>query len=344
MRPSTISVFSVTFATLIALSHNARSVETAPRDAALPAGSAANASPRDPAVAQVGARTLRSASVARRLSELAPFQRRALGPSTKAQAEQLLERVLIPEVLLAEQGRRDGVTNQSQLEARRRAILKHLLLDKLRTEVVAQAEPNATEVRAYFDSHPELFAERERIRLQRLLVGTEGEARDLIAKMKTLPTMDDWRNLVREKSLDKATSERGGELGFVAADGSTDVPELEVDRALFAAAAKAKDGELLAEPVAEGKRFAVLWRRGSRPERSLDFATELPKIREYLTELAVEERLAALLVKLRKQSLSDYRPVALEGRNFDFIFAPAPTERDAKKAAPEPAPAAPPKP
>ena len=54
-----------------------------------------------------------------------------------------------------------------------------------------------------------------------------------------------WNELARDESVDKTTSMRGGNLGFVAPDGSTTDPNLKVDPALYAAAEKVKDSELV---------------------------------------------------------------------------------------------------
>jgi len=286
----------------------------------------ANSVEDDVEVARVGSNSIRLATVSQRLLALAPFQRKVLGSSPPAQARRLLEEVLIPEKLLAEQGRKTPLATGTRMQARTRALLRQLLLDRWSREIITGSASLDASAKTYFDAHPELFLQKRRIRLQRLLVETQAEAVALIDKAKGFANMDDWRNLVREKSLDKATSERGGELGFVAADGTTDAPELEVDKALFLAADDAKDGELIGRPIAEGKRFAVLWRRGSRAEKAVDFHKELPKLRQYLFELLVEEKQNLVVNQLRTEHLRDYRPTLLEGRDFAKLFETGSTD------------------
>ncbi|MGC4069583.1 MAG: peptidyl-prolyl cis-trans isomerase [Polyangiaceae bacterium] len=188
----------------------------------------AGSSESDVAVARIGQRVVTASELSRRLDALPGFQRRTLGTTPSEVARRYLETVVVPEELLAVEGRR-VLTASPRFRARQHAILRDLLVARLAREAEEQEPVTDREVRAYFDQHPELFSRKERIRLQRLLVGTEDEATQLIAKAKELTTMDAWRSFVRKHSLDKATAERGGELGFVAADGSTDVAELEVE-------------------------------------------------------------------------------------------------------------------
>jgi hypothetical protein len=278
----------------------------------------AGSSETDVVIARVGQREVTASALAVRLDALSAFQRRALGTTPERIAKGYLEAVVIPEELLALEGRKLLTTPRSR--ARERAILRDLLVSRLSREVAEHEPVTDDESRAYFDQHPELFSRKERIRLQRLLVATEDEATQLIAKAKALTTADAWRSFVRKHSLDKATAERGGELGFVAADGSTDVAELEVDPALFAAAKNAKDGELIEKPVKEGQRFAVVFRRGSRPETQGSYTREAPKIRQYLHELRVERTLATRLEQLRKSQRLKHHPERLEGRDLSFVF------------------------
>ena len=289
----------------------------------------------DPIVVRVASRALPLSSLAKKLGSLASFQRRALGATDTAQGQRYLEQVLVPDLLLAEHGRTNFTAASPRRHAKENALLRNAFITRLERQIIDQSPITDVEVRSYYDAHPELFIGKERLRLQRLLVASEGEAKELIVKAQGFTTMDDWRNLVRVKSLDKATSERGGELGFVAEDGSTEIPEFEVDPALFAAAQKAKDGELIATPVAEGKRFAVLWRRGSRPAQSIDFASESRRIRQHLLELRVEQRLTETLTKLRQSTVREYRPELLEAQDFTRIlergFSPSPIATNAKQ-------------
>lgn len=270
----------------------------------------------DPIVVRVGSSSLTLSEVSRGFGRLFGFQRRKFGTDPVTQLRNYVGEIAVRDLLLAEYGRRSGKLDAAKVRASEQVILGEALVDSLRKSEQRDAPVTDADIKTYYDTHPELFNTPERIRINRLLVDSEVEAKALIEQIKRLPNMDDWRNLVREKSRDRATSERGGDLGFVAADGTTDVPELEIDRGLFAAAQGVKDGEVVGIPVPEGRRFAVVWRRGSLSARTLGLSSESPKIRQQLTNDRLESKLRALIASLRKQHLNEHYPDRLSGREF----------------------------
>jgi peptidyl-prolyl cis-trans isomerase C len=283
--------------------------------------------PSDPIVVRVGSSVVESSRIAKGFARLHDFQRRQFGATPKAQLRGYVEQVTTRDLLLTERGRKSGMLESSRVSAVHKLLLEQALTDVLRKRLERESPVTDVDVKGYYDAHPELFQAPERIRIFRLLVDSEAEASALIERVKRLSSMDDWRNLVREKSKDKATSERGGDLGFVAADGTTDVPELEVDRTLFAAARGAKDGDVVRQPVPEGKRFAVVWRRGSSAAKLLDLRRESPRIRQLLANERVDLELENMIARLRQEHLHGRYPERLEGRDF-----PQPSEALAQPA------------
>jgi hypothetical protein len=89
-------------------------------------------------------------------------------------------------------------------------------------------------------------------------------------------------------------------LGFVWPDGSTDVPQVSAEKILYEKALQLQDGEVLREAIPEGKRFAVLWRRGSLPEVKVDESSR-ELARRALREKQTEEATLALLKKLESR-------------------------------------------
>ena len=121
------------------------------------------------------------------------------------------------------------------------------------------------EIAGFYAQNLARFDTPERIGVFRILCSSEAEAKEVIAVARGSSGLTRWKELARDKSLDKATAYRSGNLGFLAADGTSSEVSVRVDPALFAAASRVRDGEIVAEPVAEGPAFAVVWRRGSTP-------------------------------------------------------------------------------
>jgi peptidyl-prolyl cis-trans isomerase C len=280
------------------------------------ADSAIESSKGNTVLVRAGESTIDSGRIAKSFARLREFQRQRFGATPKAQLHGYVEQVAVSELLLAEHGRKSGMLDSERVRAQHQLILGEALVAGLRAKLEREAPVTNEDVNAYYDAHPELFHSPERIRIMRLLVDSEPEAKALIEKVKQLPNMDDWRNLVREKSRDRATSERGGDLGFVAADGTTDMPELEVEKSLFAAAHSVKDGEVVDQPVPEGRRFAVVWRRGSLTPRSLALSDEAPRIRQQLVNDRLDAELQKLVARLRQEHLREHHPVCLNDREF----------------------------
>jgi hypothetical protein len=148
----------------------------------------------------------------------------------------------------------------------RREIESSVLAERLTELWLEQGAPTEQEVASYLEEHRAAWKTPERLRLFRILVGSREQAVSLITELGR-KTPADFRSAARSSSLDRASHERGGDLGFVAADGTTDVAGVSADPALFAAAHAVPDGAFVPEPVAEGAGFAVVWRRGSLPAR-----------------------------------------------------------------------------
>jgi peptidyl-prolyl cis-trans isomerase C len=277
------------------------------------------ASSADPSatVVQVGERKMPLAELERRWQALPTFQRRALGNSEEGRLRTFIDRWIVPELLLAQDSRAQNARRTSEMQSTENAAIRQVLVSRIRQDSAKRAPVTNDEVRAYFESHHTLFDVPEQLRLYRILLPDQKAAEELIQKLKNSPDFDAWRNMAREKSIDEATRMRGGELGFVSAGGKTDIPELQVDPALFAAAAQLKDGELAKAPIREGDKYAVLWRRGHTAAQPASLAAHQEAIREHLTRTRAESALQALLSELRAKYVRDFRPEALEGVDLD---------------------------
>jgi peptidyl-prolyl cis-trans isomerase C len=98
---------------------------------------------------------------------------------------------------------------------------------------------------------------------------------------------------------------RDGDVGFVRPDGRTDAPRVRVEPALFEAADKVKDGELVPEPVPIDGKYAVIWRRGSMPAITRTVEQEARSIQQILLRKRLEDQRKALIESLRKKYVRD---------------------------------------
>lgn len=174
------------------------------------------------------------------------------------------------------------------------ADLLHVAL--IRTWAKKIAAPSAQQIDDYLTRHPRDFEKPLRLRLLRILLSTEQDAQEVLQHFSQGVTMAEFRKVARDKSLDRATHERGGDLGFVWPDGTTDVPQVSAEKVLYQAALPIPDSTLVPEPVREGKRFAVVFRAMSLPPKELDAdARAIASLRvvEEQTEKIVKQFLSA---------------------------------------------------
>lgn len=208
-----------------------------------------------------------------------------------------LDRYWVPRWLLDTEAKKRNLLETAGILQKRKDILATRLLEILAEQA---DEPSPLEIESYLRKHERDFKKPLRIRIFRILVSTEEKAKDLLGKLSHKTSISDFRKLARDHSLDRATNERGGDLGFVWPDGSTDIPQVSAEPALYAAALELVDGEFSKAPVQEGKHFAVLWRRGTLPAQDAEQSNaRLARLR--LLEIYAEQRRANLLAELTKK-------------------------------------------
>ena len=278
---------------------------TGQRVAALAACALLLSAQGDVVVARVGSQQLTLAEVESRLAALPGFQRRALADTEPDVARWLVDRVLVPELLWSEQARREALDKTPRARARLNAVLEDALIEQLRQEVIDQNPVSSEQVKAYYDEHQGDFRTPTRIRIWRIVVSNDKLARDVISVAAAAEGTQKWSELARKHSLDKATSMRKGDLGFVGPDGKTDVPRVQVDRSLYDAARRVRDGDLVLDPVPEGNRFAVVWRRGTRQATSRSIEDVRSWIEATLLRTHFEKALGRLLDGLKRRYVKD---------------------------------------
>jgi peptidyl-prolyl cis-trans isomerase C len=289
------------------------------------------ASAAAPSLARVGTLSIDVATFAARAARLAPFQRTRFGTAWPEQRRHFLEQELVREALIEVQAAKDD----RQLASARDSALARALLAELEQGVETAGVP-ADQIAGYYAQHRQNYEAPRSILIWRILLRQETEARALLHELGT-PTEGTWSRLARERSIDTATHMRAGSLGYVAADGQTHMPQVRVAAALFVAADRVRDGQLVPEPVVEGEAFAVVWRRASRVAASNQLATVSADIGALLRHEKFASETRTLIERLRQESVRDYQPARLAGfepRPLDVLEPPRPAPQAALAARP----------
>ena len=171
-----------------------------------------------------------------------------------------------------------------------------------------EASLGADDLSRYYAENHEKFQTPERLNVWRILARSREDARAILDEVKKPDGEKKWKELARDRSTDKATNERGGNLGFIGADGQSNEVTVKVDPKLFEAAHRVKDGEIVPEPGPEGDGFAIVWRRGSTPAVARPLEQEAGTIRVTLARQRTEGRAKELVERLRKEKLTEHAP------------------------------------
>lgn len=257
---------------------------------------------------QVGEQKLTVGELENRIASLPPYQAETYGATREAIVQAWVDQVVVRDLVLGEGARRNGLekvplTHERLLRARSDATLRAL---RQQAPARTAAEIPAADVAAWYEANKVRFDTPERVNVWRILCATADEARTVAAAARADLSITKYQDLARDHSIDRATKYRGGNLGFLAPDGTSSEAGLKVDPVLVKAAATMKDGDLSAEPVAEGSGFAVLWRRTTVTATHRTLADVEPQIRATLFRERTEGAEKKLIDELRAKHVKDY--------------------------------------
>src|SRR4051812_425357 len=165
--------------------------------------------------ARVGAQTITAADLERRMAQLPPFQLRSFGATPAEVRKNFLERVLVREALLSQGGAARGLAERQEVKDKIRGILRNGMLATLRADAQKAAAIRDDDVKAYYEQNASKYHSPARVALWTIAVEKREEAEAILAELKKDPTPKKWTETARERSVDKATAMRGGNLGFV---------------------------------------------------------------------------------------------------------------------------------
>jgi peptidyl-prolyl cis-trans isomerase C len=273
-----------------------------------------------------GAREITAGELEDRIAAMPPFQRAMFGATPDAVRRAFLADVVVRGALLDLAADAANVAGNPAVE---------YSLDKARSNATMRAVRAAagpasaipmSEVQAYYDENRARYDAPERIQVWRILCATREEAQSVLDAAIAASTPKQFVDLARDHSKDKATYLRGGNLGFLTADGVSNEPGLVVDPAIVRAAQGVRDGEFVRSPVAEGAYFAVVWRRGSIAASTHSVQEAAPQIRDALVKLHIKHDADALVARLRSTAVHEKNADLLDQ---DDIAPPPPAARPA---------------
>jgi foldase protein PrsA len=149
------------------------------------------------------------------------------------------------------------------------------------------------ELKKAFDENKDKLGSPEAVHLRHILVATDAEAQDVVAKIKSGA---DFKALAREKSLAASGKAAGGDYGFVARG----MLPAEIDDIAFSM----KTGEIRVVPGPRGRHvLQILERRAAKPAT---FAEVKDDLRDMLMAEKIKKAAPEYLAQLRQKA--DIKP------------------------------------
>jgi peptidyl-prolyl cis-trans isomerase C len=266
-------------------------------------------------VAKVGDATISLTEARTRLRQVPVFQLNTLG-ETPDDIRRVFINELVSMELVVQGARQDGLAERPDVREKIMVRLKDALVEDVLRELRSESISDDA-VKAYYEQNRQQYTAQTRLKLWRIVVKTREEAQAILDLIKTdaeykKDPLAGWEKLANERSIDRTTAMRRGDLGFVQPNGMTAQQDQRVNPALFQAALKVKDGEVVPEPIEDEGNWVVLQRRGHHvtPERSLE--SEAGTIRDVLSKQRVRDRMGKLLDDLRKKHVGEVNTQLLE--------------------------------
>ena len=202
--------------------------EKAPAAKATPSPTAGTEPAADDAggdvLATYGGKRLTTGRVLKEVERLpAPSRAYLAAPDRK---RQFVENLVLNDLLFNE-GQRLGYDKDPDVDRQVNDLRRRLVVQRLVREFQKPPEITDDQAKAYYDENPNLYSTTQ-IRASHILVKDEAAAKEILDQVKADPSK--FADIAKEKSTDKTSGAKGGDLGMFAQGRM--VPEFE--RAAFA--------------------------------------------------------------------------------------------------------------
>ncbi|MDA8412583.1 MAG: peptidylprolyl isomerase [Desulfobacteraceae bacterium] len=159
-------------------------------------------------LAEVNGGTITTADFNRELKNL-PEYLKAMADTPEGRKE-MLDTMVIRELIL-QQATKDGLDKGADLEDKLKDLKKRLIVEAfLKKKVETESQVSDADLQKFYDQNKEKFKTGEQIRASHILVKTEKEAKDILAKIKA---GGNFEELAKKYSVDSSAA-KGGDLGW----------------------------------------------------------------------------------------------------------------------------------
>lgn len=159
-------------------------------------------------LAEVNSGNITTGDFERELKNL-PEYLKAMADTPQGRKE-MLDTMIIRELIL-QQASKDGLDKGAEIEEKLQDLKKRLIVESfLKKKVEAESTVSDEDMKKFYEQNKDKFKSGEQLKASHILVKTEKEAKDILAKLKAGGKFEE---LAQKNSVD-SSSARGGDLGW----------------------------------------------------------------------------------------------------------------------------------
>ena len=171
-------------------------------------GSKGEAKKEGQVLAEVNGGSITTGDFNRELKNL-PEYLKAMADTPEGRKE-MLDTMVIRELIL-QQATKDGLDKSADIEEKMKDLKKRLIVESfLKKKVETESQVSDADLQKFYEQNKEKFKTGEQIRASHILVKTETEAKDILAKIKA---GGNFEELAKKNSVDSSAA-KGGDLGW----------------------------------------------------------------------------------------------------------------------------------
>jgi peptidyl-prolyl cis-trans isomerase C len=159
-------------------------------------------------IAEVNGGSITTADFSRELKNL-PEYLKAMADTPEGRKE-MLDTMVIRELIL-QQASKDGLDKSPEVEEKLQDLKKRLVVESfLKKKVEAEVQVSDADLQKFYDQNKDKFNAPEQLKASHILVKSEAEAKDVLAKIKA---GGNFEELAKKTSSDSSAA-KGGDLGW----------------------------------------------------------------------------------------------------------------------------------
>lgn len=250
-----------------------------------------NAKSATPVVKEPAAATVNGIAISKSRVDMVVQQGRSAGQPDTPEARKGIIEKLAMQTLAAEEAIRKGLDKSPEVMAQIDLIRQSVLANAYVEDLIKHSTASDDMLKAEYEKIKAALTGSE-YKARHILVGTEAEAKDIIAKLQK--DASSFEKLAMEKSDDAGSKAKGGELGWF--DLSGIMPEFGT------AVSKLEKGTITQEPVKTQFGYHIILLEDSKPIEAPPFE----EIRDQLAQQLQQQNLQKQMDDLKTKAKIEY--------------------------------------